>query len=39
VTDRLNSAIKKCHRQEDSNRFLEMFYLATSKLIAEKFNL
>ena len=38
VTDRLNSAIKKCHRQEDNNRFLEMFYLATSKLISEKFN-
>jgi hypothetical protein len=38
VTDRLNSAIKKCHSKEDCNRFLEMFYLGTSKLISEKFN-
>lgn len=38
VTDRLNSAIKKCQSQEDCNRFLEMFYLGTSKLISEKFN-
>ena len=38
VTDRLNSAIKKCQSKEDFNRFLEMFYLGTSKLISEKFN-
>ena len=38
VTDRLNSAIKKCQSKEDCNRFLEMFYLGTSKLISEKFN-
>ena len=38
VTARLNSAVKKCHSKEDRNRFLEMFYLATSKLVSEKFN-
>ena len=38
VTDRLNSAVRKCNSQDDYNKFLEMFYLATSKLINEKFN-
>lgn len=38
VTDRLNSAIKKCHSKEDSDKFLEMYFLGTEKLIKEKFN-
>lgn len=38
VTDRLNTAIKKCHSKEDYNKFLEMYYLGTSKLMNEKFN-
>ena len=38
VTGRLNSAIKKCHSNDDSDKFLEMFYIATSRLINEKFN-
>lgn len=37
VTDRLNSAVKKCHSKEDNDKFLEMFFLATSKLFDEKF--
>lgn len=38
VTDRLNSAVRKCSNRNDCNKFLEMFYLATSKLVSEKFN-
>lgn len=38
VTDRLNSAVKKCNNKEDNNKFLEMFYLGLSKLVNEKFN-
>lgn len=38
ITDRLNSAINRCVSTEDNNKFLEMFYLATSKLINEKYN-
>ncbi len=38
VTDRLNSAVKKCHSQEDNDKFLEMFFLAMTKLFNEKFN-
>lgn len=38
VTDRLNSAIRKCNSKDECNKFLEMFYLATVKLIGEKFN-
>ena len=38
VTDRLNTAIKKCHSKEDYNKFLEMYYLGTSKLMNDKFN-
>lgn len=38
VTDRLNSAVKKCQSNDDNDKFLEMFYLAMSKLINEKFN-
>lgn len=36
VTDRLNSAIKKCKSNGKENKFLEMFYLGTQKLIKEK---
>lgn len=38
VTDRLDSAVKKCQSKEDNDKFLEMFFLATSKLFKEKFN-
>lgn len=38
VTDRLNSAIKKCHSKKDADKFLEMYFLGTEKLIKEKFN-
>lgn len=38
VTDRLNSAVKKCQSSEDKDKFLEMFYLAMSKLFNEKIN-
>ena len=38
VTDRLNSAVKKCKCKDDRDKFLEMFYLGTSKLVSEKFN-
>lgn len=38
VTDRLNSAVKKCHSKEDNDKFLEMFFIAMSKLFNEKFN-
>lgn len=39
VTDRLNSAVKKCHSKEDNDKFLEMFFLAMKKLFNEKFNI
>lgn len=38
ITTRLNSAVKICMSKGDNNKFLEMFYLGTSKLIKEKFN-
>lgn len=38
VTDRLNSAIKKCHSKADNDKFLEMFYLGMTRLFNEKFN-
>lgn len=38
VTDRLNSAVKKCHSKDDYDKFLEMFYIGMSKLFNEKFN-
>lgn len=38
ITARLNSAVKKCHSKEDNNKFLEMFYLGTSRLFNEKIN-
>lgn len=36
VTDRLNAAIKHCSSKGKENRFLEMFYLGTEKLVSEK---
>lgn len=39
VTDRLNSAVKKCHSKEDNDKFLEMFFLAMKKLFNEKINM
>jgi hypothetical protein len=38
VTDRLNTAVKKCQSKEDKDKFLEMFYIAMSRLFNEKFN-
>ncbi len=35
-TDRLNSAIGKCGSKEDTDKFLEMFYIGTKKLVSEK---
>lgn len=37
VTDRLNSSVKKCHSKGDNDKFLEMFFLAMTKLFNEKF--
>lgn len=36
VTDRLNSAIRKCKSNGKENKLLEMFYLGTQKLVKEK---
>lgn len=36
VTDRLNSAIKNCKSKGTEDKFLEMFYLGTEKLVSEK---
>lgn len=38
VTDRLNSAVKHCNSKSDNDKFLEMFFLGTQKLLKEKFN-
>lgn len=38
ITDRLNSAVRKCQNRELNNKFIEMFYLGTAKLVKEKFN-
>ena len=38
VTDRLASAIKKCQSKGDEDKFLEMFFNATSRLFEEKLN-
>lgn len=38
VTDRLNSAVRKCRSKEDADKFLEMFFLGTARLVKEKFN-
>lgn len=36
VSDRLNSAIRKCKSKDKEDKFLEMFYLGTQKLLKEK---
>ncbi len=36
VTDRLNSAIKNCKSKGIENKFLEMFFIGTEKLVSEK---
>jgi len=36
ITDRLNSAIRSCKSNGKENKFLEMFYLGTQKLVKEK---
>lgn len=36
ITARLNSAISKCNSKEMQDKFLEMFYLATQRLVSEK---
>lgn len=36
VTSRLNSAAGKCKSKEMQDKFLEMFYLATERLVSEK---
>lgn len=36
VMDRLNSAVRNCKSKGVENKFLEMFYLGTQKLISEK---
>ncbi|MDE7422069.1 MAG: hypothetical protein K2N35_17925 [Muribaculaceae bacterium] len=36
VTDRLNSAIRNCKSNGKENKFLEMFYLGTQRLVNEK---
>lgn len=36
VTDRLNSAVRNCKSNGKENKFLEMFYLGTQKLVKEK---
>ncbi len=38
VTDRLNSAVKKCHSKGEGDKLLEMYSLGLKKLIKEKFN-
>lgn len=38
VTDRLNSAVKKCQSKEDKDKFLEMFFIGLSRLFNEKIN-
>lgn len=36
VMDRLNSAVRNCKSKGAENKFLEMFYLGTQKLVSEK---
>lgn len=38
ITDRLNSAVKKCQSKENYDKFLEMFYIGMTRLFNEKFN-
>ncbi len=39
VTDRLNSAVKKCKCKTEEDKFLEMYHLAMEKLIEDKINI
>ena len=36
VTDRLNTAVRNCKSNGKNNKFLEMFYLGTERLVKEK---
>ncbi len=36
VIDRMNSAVKKCKSKGQEDKFLEMFYLGTEKLVKQK---
>lgn len=36
VTDRLNRAVKNCKSKSTENKFLEMFYIGTERLVKEK---
>lgn len=36
VTDRLNSAVRNCSSKRKNDKFLEMFYLGTERLVKEK---
>lgn len=38
VVARLDSAVRACKSKEAENKFLEMFYIGTKKLVAEKLN-
>jgi hypothetical protein len=38
VAARLNWAVKRCESKEDADKFLEMFFLGTERLIKEKLN-
>lgn len=38
ITDRLNSAVRKCQSKGDYDKFLEMYYLGMKRLCNEKFN-
>lgn len=38
VADRLNSCAGKCQSKSKEDKFLEMFYLGTERLVKEKFN-
>lgn len=38
MTDRLNSAVKKCQSKEDNDKFLEMFFIGLTRLFNEKLN-
>lgn len=38
VTARLNSAIRECKSSGKNDKFLEMFYLGTKRLVSEKLN-
>lgn len=38
ITSRLNAAVGHCVSKDDNDKFLEMFFLATKRLLKEKFN-